>query len=99
MGSGEASSLGLLDFFDLSDLRLGESVAVVELDSVLVLLLSDFLVPVSVLFFSLVLVLLVLGELAVFSADGLVFVADSAGLLAVEAGAAVALADGFVGEV
>jgi hypothetical protein len=89
----------LLDFFDLSDLRLGESVAVEELDSVLVLLLSDFLVPVSELFFSLVLVLLVLGELAVFSADGLVFVADSAGLLAVEAGAAVALADGFVGEV
>lgn len=68
----------------------------VELDSVLVLPLSDFLVEVSVLFFSLV--LLLVGELAVFSADGLVFVADSAGLLAVEAGAAVALAAGFVGE-
>jgi hypothetical protein len=87
----------LLDFFDFSDFRVGESLALVELDSVLVLLWSDFLVPVSVLFFSLV--LLVLGELAVFSADGLVFVADSAGLFAVEAGAAVALADGFVGEV
>lgn len=68
------------------------------LDSVLVLPLSDFWVALSVLFFSLVLVLLVLGELAAFS-DGLVFVADSAGLLAVEAGAAVALADGLVGEV
>lgn len=90
MGSGEASSLGLLDF-DLSDFRVGESLALVELDSVLELLLSDF--------FSLVLVLLVLGELAVFSDDGLVLVADSAGLLAVEAGAAVALADGLVGEV
>ena len=76
---------------DLSDFRVGESLALVELDSVLELLLSDF--------FSLVLVLLVLGELAVFSDDGLVFVADSAGLLAVEAGAAVALVDGFVGEV
>ena len=81
---GDASSL---DFFDLS-----------ELDSVLVLPLSDLSVAVSVLFFSLVLVLLVLGELAAFS-DGLVFVADSAGLIAVEAGAAVALADGLVGEV
>ena len=41
-----------------------------------------------------VLVVLVLGEVAVFS-DGLVFVADSAGLLALEAGA-VGLAAGFV---
>jgi hypothetical protein len=49
----------------------------------------------SVLFFSLVVVVLVFGDVAAFSV-GLVFVADSAGLLAVEAGAGVAVAAGLV---
>jgi hypothetical protein len=94
---GEGDSLGLVDFFDLSAFGLAAaSVALVsDVASVFfVLALSDFLVASSVLFFSLV--LLVLGEAAGFSAAGLVFVADSAGLFAVEAGAAVALTAGLV---
>jgi hypothetical protein len=91
----------LVDFFDLSDFDdlsafgLEASVALVSVaESVLVLALSDFLEAASVLVFSLVLLVLVFGDVAAFS-DGLVFVADSAGLFAVEAGAAVALAAGF----
>lgn len=72
----------------MSAFGLEASVAVVlEVASVLVLALSDF-VEASVL-----VVVLVLGEVAAFS-DGLVLVADSAGLFAVEAGT-VGLAAGF----
>jgi hypothetical protein len=84
----------LVDFFDLSAFGLEASVALVsEAESVL-LALSDFLEAASVLVFSLVLLVLVFGDVAAFSV-GLVFVADSAGLFAV-AGAAVAVAAGFV---
>ena len=78
----------LSDFSVLSAFELDASVVVVvELESVFVLALSDFLSAS---------VLLVFGELAL-SADGLVaLVADSAGLLAVEAGAAVAVVAGLV---
>jgi hypothetical protein len=85
VGAGEGSSL---DFFDLSDF------SVFELDSVLVAL-SDFLEAASVLFFSLVLLVLVLGEVALSAAGLVALVADSAGLFAVEAGA-VAVAAGLV---
>ena len=107
VGSGEASSLGLLDFFfffDLSAFGLAASVALVSAAASVLLALSDFLDAASVLYFSLVLLVLVFGDVAAFSvglvsvADlaGLFAVADSAGLLAVEAGAAVALAAGLV---
>jgi hypothetical protein len=85
----------LVDFFDLSAFGLEASVASVSEAASVLLALSDFLDAASVLFFSLVLVVLVFGDVAAFSV-GLVFVADSAGLFAVEAGAAVALAAGFV---
>jgi hypothetical protein len=70
-------------------------VALVSEAASVLLALSDFLEAASGLVFSLALVLLVLvfGDVAVFSV-GLVFVADSAGLFAVEAGT-VGLAAGF----
>ena len=83
-GVGEAS--GLVDFFDLSAFGLEASVALVSVAESVLLALSDFLEAASVVVF---------GDAAAFSV-GLVFVADSAGLFAVEAGAAVALAAGFV---
>lgn len=79
---------------DLSAFELEDSVALVSEAASVLLALSDFLEAASVLFFSLVLVVLVFGDAAAFSV-GLVFVADSAGLFAVD-GAAVALAAGFV---
>lgn len=88
----------MVDFFDLSAFGLEASVALVsEAASVFLgLALSDFLDASSVLFFSLVLLVLVFGEVAALSGVGLVFVADSAGLFAVEAGAGVAVAAGLV---